>query len=113
MVMKMAQEYIAMQTKEKGIVALSTNVFSSIAMICIDEDKRVELVDTMPFKSGITSKVVNERLHILVNVKVKYNSNVQEVCANLQHNIYNNIKHMCDIEAEEVAIKVSGFDFKE
>lgn len=109
----MAQEYIAMDTNEKGIVALSTNVFSSIAMICVDEDKRVELADTAPFKSSVVAKVVNDKLNISVNVKVKYNTNVQDVCASLQHNIYNNIKHMCDIEVEEIDIKVSGFDFKE
>ncbi|MDF9823907.1 putative alkaline shock family protein YloU [Breznakia sp. PF5-3] len=109
----MAQEYIAMNTKENGVVALSTNVFSSIALICVEEDKRVELADSAPFKNSIVAKVVNDRLNILVNIKVKYNTNVQEVCASLQHNIYDNIKHMCDIEADEIDIKVSGFDFKE
>lgn len=109
----MAQEYIAMQSKETGIVALSTTVFSSIAMICINEDKNVELADAAPFKSSIVAKVVNEKLHLHVVIKVKYNCNVQDVCATLQHNIYDNIKHMCDIEAEEIDIKVSGFDFKE
>lgn len=109
----MAQEYIAMNTKEKGLVALSTEVFSSIAAVCVDEDQAVEIADKKAFKNAIQSKVVNDRLHIIVNVKVKYNSNVPDVASNLQRKIYENIKHMCDIEPEEIDIRVIGFDFKE
>lgn len=111
--MRMAQEYIAIESKEKGVIALSTNVFSSIAMICIDEDERVEVADPSIFKSNVVAKVMDDKLNIFVNIKVKYNSNVQEVCASLQHSIFENIKHMCDIEVEEIDIQVSGFGFKE
>ncbi|MFV0382155.1 MAG: Asp23/Gls24 family envelope stress response protein [Breznakia sp.] len=109
----MAQEYIAMKTKKHGTVALSTNVFTSIAHICVAEEGNVEVADNSRFKSNVIAKVSEDKLIIDVVVKLKYLSNVQKTCAKLQHNIFTSIKNMCDIETEEIDIRVSGFDFKE
>lgn len=109
----MAQEYMAMSNKDRGLVALNTNVFSSIAIICIDEDKNLRLGEVGPFKSAVTAKVVDGKLVMEVNVNVKYHVNVQDTCASLQHKIHDNIKQMCEIDADVIDIKVVGFDFKE
>lgn len=109
----MAQEYIAIRNQDNGILALSTNVFSSIAMIAIDEEKNVALAEKGPFKNNISCKLMDDKLILTINIVVKYNVNVQETCADLQHKIYDNIKHMCEIEPDVVDIKVVGFDFKE
>lgn len=109
----MAQEYMAMGKRDKGLVALNTNVFTSIAMICVEEDKNVKLADAAPFKSNVSSKVVDDRLIIELNIIVKYNVNVQETCAGLQHKIHEDIKHMCEIDPDEIDVKVVGFDFGE
>lgn len=107
----MAQEYMAIRQDQNGIIALSTNVFSSVVKICVEEDKNVRLVDGGRFKDIIESKVEDGKLKVSFHVNINYNVNVQEVCANLQHKIYDNIKHMCEIEPSEVDIKISGFDF--
>lgn len=108
----MAQEYIAMEKKDAGLVALNTNVFSSIAKICIDDDENVSLANiNTPFKNTIISKVEEGKLVMTLNINVKYNVNVQETCRELQHKIYENIKHMCEIDTPIIDIKVCGFDF--
>lgn len=107
----MAQEYISMKQDANGIIALSTNVFTSVVKICIEEDPNVKLIDQGPFKSTINTHIEDDKLFISFNVNVKYNVNVQDTCQELQHKIFDNIKHMCGIEPAEIDIKVSGFEF--
>lgn len=107
----MAQEYVAMSNKEKGIIAISTNVFETIAKICVDEQKDVVLVDSSFMKNAILCKLIDEKLVLQLQVKVHYNAKVNDVCSKLQTRIYDNIKHMSDCVADTIVINVNGFTF--
>lgn len=105
----MAQEYLAMKDKDRGLIAISTNVFETIAKICIDDDKDVNIGDTSYFKNAIHCKMVDDKLVLSLKVKVNFNANVNEVCSRLQTQIYDNVKHMSDCKVDKIEIDVTGF----
>lgn len=109
----MAQEYIAVKQKhDLGLVALSKNVFETIAQIAVEEADGLALDDPFnPFKNSIICKIQNDQLILTVNVKVKYDINVKEACANLQNAIHDNIAHMTDYTPDVIDIRVAGFVF--
>lgn len=109
----MAQEYIAVKQKhELGLVALSKNVFETIAQIVVEEQDSLVLNDQLnPFKYSINCKIQNDQLILSVDVKVKFDTNVKRACAQLQDKIYENIAHMTDYTPDEIDIRVVGFVF--
>lgn len=107
----MAQEYLAMENKDKGLMAISTNVFETIAKICVEDEKDVVLADASYFKNAINCKMVDEKLVLNLNVKVNYNAQVNDVCSRLQTRIYDNVKHMTDCVADTIIVNVNGFTF--
>lgn len=107
----MAQEYLAMKNKEKGLIAINTTVFETIAKICVEEEKNVTLSDVSYFKNAINCKMENDKLVLDLSVKVDYNANVNEVCSKLQTRIYDNVKFMTDCVADTITINVKGFTF--
>jgi len=109
----MAQEYIAVKQKhELGLIALSKSVFATIAQIAVEEADGLILADPFnPFKNSINCKIQNDQLIITIAVKVKYDSNVKEVCAKLQNTIHDNIAHMSDYTPDVIDIRVAGFVF--
>lgn len=110
-VIKMAQEYLAVENKGKGLIAISTNVFETIAKICVEDEKDVTLADASYFKNAIHCKMVDEKLVLNLNVKVNYNAKVNELCSRLQTRIYDNVKHMTDCVADTIIVNVNGFTF--
>lgn len=108
----MAQEYIAIKQKNDiGMIALSKSVFQTIAAIAIEEDENVVLGEMSPFKYPLSCKIQNDKLLINLDIKVKYNVNVNEVCSRLQNRIYDSITHMSDYTPDVIDIKVNGFVF--
>lgn len=107
----MAQEYVAIENKERGLIAISTNVFETIAKICVEDEKDVVLQDASYFKNAITCKMSDGKLILDLNVKVNYNAKVNDVCSKLQTRIYDNVKHMSDCIADTIIINVTGFTF--
>ena len=107
----MAQEYLAMENKERGIIAVSTNVFETIAKICVEEEKNIVLADSSYFKNAIHCKMVEGKLVLNLSVKVNYNAKVNDICSRLQTKIYENVKHMTDCVADTIVVNVSGFTF--
>lgn len=105
----MAQEYLAMKDKDKGLIAISTNVFESIAKICVDDDKDTTIGDTSYFKNAIHCKMIDDKLVLNLKVKVSYNANVNEICARLQTHIYDNVIHMTDCKVDTISVEVTGF----
>ena len=105
----MAQEYLAIKGKENGLVAISTNVIETIAKICVDEDKDCNLGDVSYFKNAIDCKMEENKIVLTVKIKVNYNANVNEVCARLQTNNYDSVKHMTDCRIDSINVIVSGF----
>ncbi|MEG0290615.1 MAG: Asp23/Gls24 family envelope stress response protein [Erysipelotrichaceae bacterium] len=108
----MAQEYIAVKQKnEIGVIALSKQVFQTIALIAIEEEPNVVLGEITPFKYPLNVKTQDDKLVITLEIKIKYNVNVNEVCARLQNKIYDSIAHMSDYIPDIIDIKVTGFVF--
>ena len=85
----MAQEYISVKTQnEIGVVALNKSVFTTIAKIAVDEDDDIVLNESSNlFKYPIGCKLVDGKMVLTIEVKVKYNANVSDVCSKLQKKI--------------------------
>ena len=109
----MAKEFIELESDNKlGNVTLNKSVFSSIATNVIEEVENVKLVEgTKPFKSGIVTRIEDNKLYVNVPIKVLYTANVTDVCANLQNKIFESISYMTNFKPESIQIEVVGFIF--
>lgn len=109
----MAKEFIQLNFQDKlGTVNLNKNVFSSIARNVIEDMENVQIVESSsPFRGGIQTKIEDNQLKLQVPVKIQYNANVTDVCANLQDKIFESISYMTDYKPESIEIEVVGFIF--
>lgn len=109
----MAQDYIAVRPQnEIGVVALNKSVFTTIAKIAIDEERSIELNESSSlFKYPISCKLVEDRLVLTIEVKVKYTANVSDTCSKLQKKIFESISHMSEYTPDKIDIRVVGFIF--
>ncbi|MEF9921080.1 Asp23/Gls24 family envelope stress response protein [Anaerorhabdus sp.] len=106
----MAQEYVLLNEKgATGEIALSKNVFELIADITLDDVDSVERIPANKFSKAISCKIVNNQLHIAIDVKLKYGANVNATCEILQNRIYQNIYDMTNMKCGSVDIHVVGF----
>ncbi len=108
----MAQEYILIKEKEEtGMIALERGVFETISQISVDEEEAVTFLENTVLKKNIQCKIVENRLNVAVEVKVKYGANVNQVCEQLQERIASNIYQMTNLKCNVIDIKVNGFSF--
>lgn len=108
----MAQEYIALKERNQdGIIALSKSAFQTITKNVIDEDENLNLADGGAFKYPLNCKIVNDQLILSVEVKAKYNVNVNDACQKVQSKIFENIEHMTGYTPDIIDIRVVGFIF--
>ncbi len=109
----MAKEFIQLSSKDDlGTVSLNKSVFSTIAANVVEEVDHVEIFESSkPFKNGITTRIEDNKLFLNIPVKIDYNANVTDVCANLQNKIFESISYMTDHKPEEIQIDVVGFIF--
>lgn len=109
----MSKEFIQLPSKDDmGTINLNRSVFSTIAVNVLDEMDNVVLFEgSKPFKGGVTTKIEENKLYVTVPVKVQYNANVTDVCANLQNQIFESISYMTDYKPESIEIQVVGFLF--
>lgn len=109
----MAQEYVALkQNNTNGMIALSKTVFQQLAKIAVDEDEELILNEGVaPFKTPLTCKIQDDQLILTLEVKVKYNVNVNEACSRLQARIFESIQHMSDYKPDVIDVRVVGFVF--
>ena len=110
---KMAQDYIVIQPQnEIGIVALNKSAFTTIARIAIDEENSIVLNESGNlFKYPISCKLVDNKMVLTIEVKVKYTANVSDACSKLQKKIFESISHMSEYTPEKIDIRVVGFVF--
>ena len=109
----MAKEFIELESNnDLGTVTLNKTVFSTITSNVIEETEQVKLIEgTKPFKSGVTTRIEDNKLYISVPIKIAYNANVTDVCASLQNKIFESISYMTNFKPESIEIEVVGFIF--
>ena len=109
----MAKEIIELEaTNDLGTVTLNKSVFSTIASNVLEEVENVKLVEgNKPFKTGVTTRIEDNKLYVNIPVKIAYNANVTDVCANLQNKIFESISYMTNFKPESIKIDVVGFIF--
>ena len=109
----MAQEYVALKEQNKdGMFAISKSAFETIAKNVIDEEEHLKLADgNNLIKKALVAKIVEDQLVLSLDVKVKYNVNVNDVCSKVQAKIFENIEHMTGYTPDVIDIRVTGFLF--
>lgn len=109
----MAQEYIALKEQNNdGMIAISKTAFETIARNVIDEEDKLKLSEgNALMKKALSAKVVEDQLILTIDVKVKYNVNVNDVCSKVQGRIFENIEHMTGYTPDVIDIRVTGFLF--
>ncbi len=103
----MAKEFIQLPSRDSlGTINLNRSVFSTIATNVIDETENVQLFEgSKPFKGGVQTRIEDNQLWI------QYNTNVTDICASLQNQIFESISYMTDYKPESIEIEVVGFLF--
>ncbi len=106
----MAKEYILLKEKsDSGIIALNKSVFESIVEISKDEVEGLSKIPHTRFSRPVSIKIVNNKLHISVDVNLKYGASVGVVSKNLQTKIYDNILQMTGLKPSDISINVISF----
>ncbi|MDI9518332.1 MAG: Asp23/Gls24 family envelope stress response protein [Erysipelotrichaceae bacterium] len=106
----MSKEYILLKEKsDSGIIALNKSVFESIVEISQDDIEGFQKIPTTRFSKPVSVKIVKNKLHISVDVNVKYGANVNSISKKLQNKIYNNILQMTGLKTSEITINVISF----
>ena len=93
------------------MIALSKCVFETIAQISIDEIDGVTLVENSPMKKSYLCKIGNNKLNVMVEIRIKYGMNVHQSCESIQDRIHQNILQMTNLSCENIDVKVTGFIF--
>ena len=107
----MAQDYVVLNENQgNGMIAINKSVFRSSAEISIDDIENAVKVAEARFTSPLTVKIVDNKLHISADIKVKYGANVAATCELVQNKIYENILFMTGFKASDVTINVIGFE---
>ncbi len=108
----MAQDYVILNSdsNENGLIAINKSVFQSIAEISIDDIDNANRVDSTTWSKPISIRIIENKLHIYADVKVKYGANVNTTCELVQNKIYENVLFMTGFRASEIAVNVIGFE---
>lgn len=109
----MAMEYIVIPTINRniGLIAISKHVLEAITRYTIEEEKVWYLGPSTPFHQAVTCKVVDNKLSIVLDIKLKYGANVNSSCELIQNKIQQMIAQMTDITCDDIRINVVGFVF--
>ena len=109
----MAKVFIQLPSRDSlGTINLNRSVFSTIATNVIDETENVQLFEgSKPFKGGVQTRIEDNQLWLTVPVRIQYNTNVTDICASLQNQIFESISYMTDYKPESIEIEVVGFLF--
>lgn len=108
----MAQEYILISEHvDFGNIALSKVVFEMIAQISVEEEALAFLLEPTALHKPVQCRIQDNKLNVLLEIKIKYGSNVNLVCENLQNRIFQSILEMTNLRCNLVDVKVVGFIF--
>lgn len=108
----MAQEYIVINSdKGNGMITLSKGVFDTIMQISIEDEENVFSVEGNTLRKGSNCKIVDNKLIVSVDVKLKYGANVNQTCESLQQRIDSAIYQMTNLHCGQVDVRVVGFVF--
>ncbi|MDD6467788.1 MAG: Asp23/Gls24 family envelope stress response protein [Erysipelotrichaceae bacterium] len=109
----MAMEYIVIPTINRniGLIAISKHVLEAITRYTIEEEDTWYLGPATPFHQPVTCKVVNNKLSIVLDIRLKYGVNVNSSCEQIQRKIQQMIEQMTDIKCNDIKINVVGFLF--
>jgi len=101
---------IKISDNENGIIILKNDVFTSIATISVQEESGIQL-DKSTFKKSVNCKIENEKIHISIDLKIRYGQNVQKTCKNVQNRVVKAILDMTNVKCDVVDVNVIGFNF--
>lgn len=106
-------EYVYIQDYSKrGKLGISKKCFEEIIKITTNKINGVQTVDSqnniLPFyfNKPISCEIVNGKVQINVQVKVKQGSNIEEVCTKIQEQIADEITTMVELVPFSIKVKV-------
>jgi len=104
----MPQEFIKItHPNQLGFTSIKKDVFDSIAFFACREEQRAQCES----RKGISSKIVDNQLHIRVDVKLQYGMNVTDVSQSIQTKVTQSIEQMTGLLCRNVDVNVIGFVF--
>lgn len=107
----MAQDYIYLTTDNTaGDIALTKSIFIDVAEKAIDELENVCRIPETRFYAPVNAKIVDNKLKLYIDLKMKYGINVNATCELLQNKIYNNILQMTGLKCSKIDLHVVGFE---
>ncbi|HBS92014.1 MAG TPA: hypothetical protein DEA51_06040 [Erysipelotrichaceae bacterium] len=108
----MANEYILLKPHDEAIgqIALTKEAFELIAKFTLEDNEHIEL-DSPTLRKALVCKIIDNKLNISLDIKVRYGQNVNTLTERLQKAIVSNISKMTDVKNCRVDISVVGFIF--
>lgn len=109
----MAKEYIVIHdgNQKLGLIAMSKHVIESITRCSIEEEQEFVLPEPSRFHSPIACRIVDNKLNICCEVRIRYGTDVNKTCEALQHKIQQMLLQMTDLTCPCIEINVVGFVF--
>jgi uncharacterized alkaline shock family protein YloU len=105
----MAQEFIQIENpKLLGKMHIKKDVFYSIALLAVQEEKRA-LLEKKSLRYAVDVNIKDNQLSIVMDVKIHYGKNVNEVCKSIQDKVNYQIEQMTGLIAKKVDVNVVGF----
>lgn len=101
---------IKISDNENGIIALKKDVFASIALIAVQEEKGV-ILESGAFKKTVVCKIEEDKVKLSIDLKIRYGQNVQKTCKNVQNRVAKAILDMTEVKADMIDVNVIGFNF--
>lgn len=110
---------------EGGSVAYSPDVVATIAGIAALKvegiagmsggitDGIVQILGFKNFKKGVKAEIEETEATVSLSVVVKYDTNIQNVCANVQNNVKEAVETMTGLSVTAVNVTVQGISFEE
>ena len=90
-----------------GDISLNKETFTTIANITTLDFKEVVKYKNFP---AIYCNIDNNEVSLNIHLKIKYNTNINNLLEKLQKNIYQNILDMTGIKVNNIDIKLVEFD---
>ena len=102
---------ILKEDSAQGRIAINKSVFQAIAEISLREIENIQPEPAGTFaKKPVSVRIVNNRLKIEADVRVKYGASVNSTCGLVQSKIYENIAFMTGFKPSDVKVNVTGFE---
>ena len=106
-------EYLALPVEgnQLGLTTISKLAVETIAATAVLELENVKLLEKTNFRNPVICRIVDNALTLSVDIRINYNSNIDDVCLLVQKKINQVLSQTIELTCKEIDVRVVGFIF--